>query len=166
MLAVSKTQALAEEQMRSSIKAQTSDIHLQLSAMREMLESLSAGSGEAQEDRDLGQDEKIESLRAGLAQVNARLQTSSDEHEGAREKLHKALLELSSQHGLHKEDTAEKLAALGIAAEALRENFQSRLASTDQHVQDVRVQVPSALGFRVQASAFWLWAFGFGLLGF
>ena len=39
------------------------------------------------------------------------------------------------------QDTKEKVAALGIAAEALRENFQSRLLSTDQHVQDVRVQM-------------------------
>ena len=45
----------------------------------------------------------------------------------------------------HKDATADKLGALGIAAEALRENFQERLAATDQHVQDVRVQMIDVL---------------------
>jgi hypothetical protein len=34
---------------------------------------------------------------------------------------------------------------LGIASEALRENFQSRLESTDQHIQDMRVQMLDVL---------------------
>ena len=141
MLSVGKTQAQAEEQLRASFKAQASEMHLELSALREMVKGM-GGLGEmTQEDRDLHQDEKIEKLAAGLAAASARMDSITDEQEHKRERMHKTLTELKGAHGLLEQSMSEKVAALGIAAEALRANFQSRLESTDQHVQDMRVQM-------------------------
>jgi len=104
------------------------------------------GVGDAsQEDRDLHQDAKIEKVSATLSEASARIDLLHDQNERERGQLHKSLMDLSSSHGLLKEDVAEKMAALGITAEALRENFERRLESTDQHVQDVRVQMIDVL---------------------
>ena len=141
LLSVDKKASQAEEAMRASLKSQAADLHLQLSALREMVQGMNGLGGTTQEDRDLEQDEKIENLRSSLSQANARIDSLSDHGEHDRGRLHKAILDFKSEYGVHKEDVEQKLASLGIAAEALRENFQSRLESTDQHVQDVRVQV-------------------------
>jgi len=104
------------------------------------------GVGDAsQEDRDLHQDAKIEKVSATLSEASARIDLLHDQNERERGQLHKSLMDLSSSHGLLKEDVAGKMAAFGITAEALRENFQRRLESTDQHVQDVRVQMIDVL---------------------
>jgi hypothetical protein len=141
VLSMDKKGSQAEEAMRASLKTQAGDINLQLSGLREMVQGMMGLGGSTQEDRDLDQDEKIDKLRSALSQANARIDSLSDHGEHDRGRLHKALLDFKSEYGLYKEDVESKLAALGIAAEALRENFQSRLESTDQHVQDVRVQV-------------------------
>ena len=115
------------------------------SALREMLLGMNGVGDASQEDRDLHQDAKIEKVSATLSEASARIDLLHDQNERERGQLHKSLMDLSSSHGLLKEDVAGKMAALGITAEALRENFQRRLESTDQHVQDVRVQMIDVL---------------------
>ena len=115
------------------------------SALREMLLGMNGVGDASQEDRDLHQDAKIEKVSATLSEASARIDLLHDQNERERGQLHKSLMDLSSSHGLLKEDVAEKMAALGITAEALRENFERRLESTDQHVQDVRVQMIDVL---------------------
>ena len=145
LLSVSRTQAQAEEELRESVKTQMGDVHIQLGALRDMVQGLSAGADVTQEERDLGQDEKIEKMRVAIAEGAARLDSVADAHAQAHAKVEKQLGELTRTQAAHKDETADKLGALGIAAEALRENFQARLAATDQHVQDVRVQMIDVL---------------------
>ena len=63
---------------------QLADIHLQLSALREMVQGMDGLGNVTQEDRDLDQDKKIEAVRVAMSEASARIDALHDRNESER----------------------------------------------------------------------------------